>query len=62
MVFLDTTMPTISTRWCELQLPIHNNRSEITAMSDQVEEVVSDKWDAQRDIQTLRETLGGIIT
>ena len=31
-------------------------------MSDQVEEVVSHKWDAQRDIQTLRETLGGIVT
>lgn len=62
MVFLDTTMPTISTRWRELQLPIHHNSSEITAMSDQVEEVITHKWDAQRDIQTLRETLGGMVT
>ncbi|MCQ3808631.1 MAG: N-6 DNA methylase [Acidimicrobiaceae bacterium] len=62
MVFLDTTMPTISNRWRELQLPIHTDRSKIPKMSDQVEEAVSHKWNAQRNIQKLRETLGDITT
>ncbi|MXW88329.1 MAG: N-6 DNA methylase [Acidimicrobiaceae bacterium] len=62
MVFLDTTMPTISDRWRELQLPIHHNVAEIAAMSGQVEEVITHKWDAQRDIETLRDALGGIVT
>ena len=62
LVFVDTTLPNISDRWREFLLPVHHDIEEIAEMSDQVEVAITHKWDAQRDIQTLRESLGRIVT
>ena len=62
LVFVDTTLPNISNRWRELQIPVHRNTAEIAAMSSRVETAIIHKWDAHREIQTLRASLGRLVT
>ena len=62
LTFIDTTLPNIGKRWRELLLPFHNGKNEINRMSDTVKKAIDQKWAAQRNIEELRHSIGGMIT
>lgn len=62
LVFVDTTLPNIGDRWRELRLPIHKKASDLKTLSTQVESIVNKKWQGQAEIESIRQTLGKIIT
>ena len=62
LVFIDTTLPNIGDRWRELLLPVYLKRNEIGELSARVSSAIKKKWAAQREIQGLRDDIGGLVT
>lgn len=62
LVFVDTTLPNIGDRWRELRLPIHRSVTDMEALNKRVRSIVTKKWQAQSEIETIRETLGSVVT
>ncbi len=61
-VFVDTTLPNIGDRWKYLILPIHKNKAEIRSISNEVEKIIRQKWEAQDKVDRLRAKYGGLVT
>lgn len=60
--FVDTTLPNLGDRWRKLVLPIHNEITERTRVSDSTREALRLKWGAQGRIDELREDFGPLTT
>lgn len=59
----DATLPNIGQRWRELILPIHQDKAKARKISRIAEEAIRKKWQAQDDIQNLRNiTQSPIVT
>ncbi|MDK8768163.1 N-6 DNA methylase [Corynebacterium freneyi] len=52
-VFLDTTLPTIASRYRSIRLPWATNVAERKRISEQVERAVTRRWEAMEDIRQL---------
>lgn len=61
-VFYDTTMPTIGDRWKHLVLPIHRERSDLDHTAAYVDAALNAKWEAQEQVDKLRQQIGGVTT
>ena len=61
-VFIDTTLPNLGTRWKNLILPIHKNKSDVNRISNLIEKSIKQKWNAQEIINKLRTEWGGLTT
>ncbi len=61
-VFVDTTLPNIGDRWKELILPIYKDKKEIEKISNLTQSSILQKWSAQKQIQKIRNKIGGLIT
>ena len=62
LVFVDTTLPNIGSRWRELKLPVHKDLRERARVGKIVESSIKAKWAAQAKIDTLRDELGELVT
>lgn len=62
LTFVDTTLPNIGSRWREILLPVHKDKEKIIELSQTVQRAIEQKWQAQDNIETLRGSLGGIVT
>ncbi len=62
LTFYDTTLPNIGDRWRELLLPVYKDAAQAARMSEAVEQAIAAKWAAQDDIESLRRTMGGLVT
>lgn len=60
--FVDTTLPNLGDRWRKLVLPIHNDITERTRVSDSTRKALRLKWGAQGRIDALREDFGPLTT
>lgn len=61
-VFIDTTLPNIAKRWEDLYLPITKNLKEQQQIKESIKSAFTKKWDAQKDISSLREQFGDLTT
>ena len=59
--FVDTTLPNLSDRWKELLLSIHLDEKEREKFSSMIEQAIKKKREAQKDINDLRQLIGGNI-
>jgi len=60
-VFMDTTLPNIADRWKHLTVPVHNSLSQITEISNLIQQSMKQKWAAQTRIDKLEARLGSSI-
>ena len=61
-VFIDTTLPNIGNRWKHIILPIHKSPKNVQGVSEEVKQIIHEKWSAQEKIDTLQADLGKIVT
>lgn len=62
LVFVDTTLPNIGDRWKYLMLPLRKNLQDMNSISDEVEKIIRQKWNAQENVDQLRNKYGGLVT
>ena len=61
-IMIDTTLPNIGDRWKELYLPISKNKEEIKKIKNKMKESFEKKWDATKDIISLKSSFGNLIS
>ncbi len=61
-VLIDTTLPNIGDRYKELLLPIERDKEKIEKIKESVKKVFQKKWDAIKDIETIKDNFDNIIT
>ena len=61
-ILIETTLPNIADRWKELQLPIDKDKNKLKAISDRIEGVMDNKWNAAEQIIQLCNELGNLTT
>ena len=54
-IFIDTTLPNIAERWKEVKIPIPTNRNELEKITSIMREIVSNQWNAQKNIERCKE-------
>ncbi len=61
-VLIDTTLPNIGRRWEELYLPISKDVKQRKEISEKIKNAFIKKWEAQKDIASLKEDFGNLTT
>lgn len=61
-ILIETTLPNISDRWKELELPVDNDKDTIKAISNRIETVIKSKWHAIEEITKICKELGDLTT
>jgi len=61
-ILIETTLPNIANRWQELMLPISKDEDERKRISEQIKNVVNDKWKAVKRLDDLKKELGDLTT
>lgn len=61
-VLMETTLPNIANRWTELRLPIHQDPEERKKISQKIEHIFKQKWNAQKEILAIKEEFGNLTT
>ena len=61
-VLIETTLPNIADRWRDLRLPFFGDPDEAAAVSEQVREAITAKWEAVDKIERLRREHGELTT
>jgi type I restriction enzyme M protein len=61
-VLIETTLPNIANRWEELYLPISKNKKKRVEIITNMKKVFDKKWEAQKEIQNLRDKFGNLTT
>ena len=61
-ILIETTLPNIANRWQELMLPISKDENERKRISEQIKNVVNDKWKAVKKLDDLKKELGDLTT
>lgn len=61
-ILVDTTLPNIAGRWKELYLPIMDNKTEVAKITKRIKTAIQSKWQAQREIASLRDEFGDLTT
>jgi type I restriction enzyme M protein len=61
-VLIETTLPNIWDRRKELYLPIHKDPKQRKYISDKIENVITQKWKAQKDLEAIKEEFGNLQT
>ena len=62
LVFLDTTLPNISERWNELQLPFFKTKAEANRVKKDMDNIFAKKQDVLESIERLSTKYGGLTT
>ena len=61
-ILIETTLPNIANRWQELMLPISKDENERKRISEQIKNVINDKWKAVKRLDDLKQELGDLTT
>lgn len=61
-VLIETTLPNIWDRWRELYLPIHKDPKQRKHISDKVENIIMQKWKAQKDLEVIKKEFWNLQT
>lgn len=61
-VLIETTLPNIADRWRDLRLPFFGDPAKAAAVSKQVRDAITNKWDAVDRIERLRREHGNLTT
>ena len=61
-VLIETTLPNIGERWKELQLPISNSQQKREELSNKIQSVIENKWQAIERINELKKEFGDLTT
>jgi type I restriction enzyme M protein len=61
-ILIETTLPNIANRWQELMLPISKDKDERKRISEQIKNVINDKWKALKRLDDLKKELGDLTT
>ncbi|WP_428026927.1 N-6 DNA methylase [Arcobacter sp.] len=61
-ILIETTLPNIANRWSELMLPISKDEGERKRISEQIRNVINDKWKAVKRLDDLKVELGDLTT
>jgi type I restriction enzyme M protein len=61
-ILIETTLPNIANRWSELMLPLSKDENERKRISEQIKNVINDKWKAVKRLDDLKEELGDLTT
>lgn len=61
-ILIETTLPNIANRWNELLLPISKEEKVRNNISKKIKEVIENKWEAVKKLNTIKNELGNLIT
>lgn len=61
-ILIETTLPNIGDRWQELYLPIHKDKKVRENISQRINQVITAKWKAVKQIESIKQELGDIRT
>ncbi len=61
-ILIETTLPNIANRWSELMLPISKDEKVRKKISQQIKNVINDKWKAVKRLDDLKRELGDLTT
>lgn len=61
-VMIDTTLPNIGRRWEELYLPVAKDPAERQKIKDKIKRAFSKKWEAEEEVQSIRDEFGKLTT
>ena len=61
-ILIETTLPNIANRWQELMLPVSKDKSKRKRISEQIKNVINDKWNAVKRLNNLKKELGDLTT
>lgn len=55
-IFIDTTLPNIAERWCELKIPVFNDAQKLNKVKDMAKAIVAQQWHSLAGINEMKKS------